>query len=153
MKILIKGIFHERTEDAPFIGALICANNCNFNCNDCINQDLKYSTGYYMEDTEIIKEVLSNIFNKGIILSGLEWTLQSAEMLKLIDLALDNNLEVILYTGMIKEDFFNKFPQLKYKNILIKFGKFNKELYVENYKVYGIKLASSNQEIIKCGDF
>jgi pyruvate-formate lyase-activating enzyme len=71
MKIKIKGIYHERTEDAPFIGALICANDCKFNCKNCINEELKYSNGYYMEDIKIINEVLFNSFNKGIILAGL----------------------------------------------------------------------------------
>ena len=150
MRILIKGIYHERTEDAPFVGALICANNCNFNCEDCINNDLKYSAGYYMEDIDIINNIKSNPFNKGIILAGLEWTLQPKEMLRLIELALENSLEVILYTGMDENALFNKFPQLKTTNIYVKCGRYDKNLKVDNYRIYGVNLASSNQKIIKC---
>ena len=149
MRILIKGIYHERTEDAPFVGALICANNCNFNCEDCINNDLKYSAGYYMEDIDIINNIKSNPFNKGVILAGLEWTLQPKEMLRLIELALENSLEIILYTGMDEEELRNKFPELFTKKIYIKVGKYNKKLKVDNYMIYGVKLASSNQKIIE----
>lgn len=152
MKIKIKGIYHERAEDAPFIGALICADNCNYNCQDCCNHELKYSSSYYMEDYQIINEILSNPFNKGIILAGLEWTLQPYEMFRLIELALQNNLEVILYTGMTKEEILNKFPQLNNINMYIKCGRYIKESQIADYKCYGVKLASSNQEIIRCGE-
>lgn len=148
MKIAIKGIYHERTEDAPFVGALVCAENCKFNCIDCINEDIKYSTSYYMEDTEIINKILLNPFNNGIILAGLEWTLQPKEMFALIYLALKNKLKVILYTGMDISELKETFPQLFELPIYIKYGRYKKELHTENYKMYGVKLASSNQKII-----
>ncbi|MFA6914191.1 MAG: MBL fold metallo-hydrolase [Endomicrobiia bacterium] len=53
--IAIKGIYPERSEDAPFIGALVCADNCHFNCKNCINDELKYSKSFYIEDKDIIK--------------------------------------------------------------------------------------------------
>ncbi len=149
MKIAIKGIYNERTEDAPFIGALVCADNCYFNCIDCINDHLKYSESIYLEDVEIVKEVLLNPFNKGVILAGLEWTLQPVEMLRLIQLALENKLQVILYTGMNKEELFQTYPQLLDYNIYVKCGRYIEEIHTDNYKMFGVYLASSNQEIIK----
>ena len=43
LKLIInyKTIVNERTEDAPFIGALISAIDCKFNCKKCFNQDIK----------------------------------------------------------------------------------------------------------------
>jgi pyruvate-formate lyase-activating enzyme len=149
MNIKIKGIYHERTEDAPFIGALICADQCYFNCEDCINEDLKVSDSWYMTDTEIISEVLSNPFNEGVILAGLEWTLQPEGMFRLIKLALENSLQVILYTGVTKELLFRVFPDLLMYDIYIKCGKYDKNLHTDGYKMYGVYLASSNQEIIR----
>jgi pyruvate-formate lyase-activating enzyme len=151
LNIAIKGIYHERTEDAPFVGALICADGCKFNCEDCINEELKYSESFYMSDIDIISRVLNNPFNQGIILAGLEWTLQPNEMFKLIELALDNNLEVILYTGFDEEMLRKLYPHLFRLPIYIKCGRYNKELLVNDYKMFGVKLASSNQKIIKCG--
>jgi pyruvate-formate lyase-activating enzyme len=150
MKIAIKGIYHERTEDAPFIGALICADSCHFNCQNCINENIKLLPSYYVEDTEIISTVLNNPFNKGIILAGLEWTLHPVEMLRLIKLALNNKLEVILYTGMEEDEISKVFPQLFNLPIYIKVGKYKKELHTDSYTMHGIKLASSNQKVIKC---
>jgi organic radical activating enzyme len=147
MKIKIKGIYPERSEDAPFIGALICSDNCNFNCVDCCNDDLKFLPSEYVNDYKIIQKVKSNPFNKGIILGGLEWTLQSKEMFRLIELALDNQLEVILYTGLDLAVLINKFPELLNYNIYIKTGKYIEELKTNNNIQYGVKLASLNQKI------
>jgi pyruvate-formate lyase-activating enzyme len=109
MNIKYKQIEHERVEDAPFIGALICAVDCNINCPDCFNQHLKQYPTIEKSANEIINEVKSNPFNKGIILAGLEWTLQPEEMRELIYLAQENNLKVMLYTGLdecvFKESF------------------------------------------------
>lgn len=150
MKINIRGIFHERTEDAPFIGALICAVDCNINCKNCFNQHLKESPILFIEAQKIIDEILLNPFNKGIILSGLEWTLQPAEMKELIYLAKLNNLQVMVYTGLNKEYFKYQFMDIFFmSNIYIKFGSYDEKFKCNNNVKYGIKLASSNQDIIK----
>ena len=150
MKINIKGIFHERTEDAPFIGALICAINCNINCENCFNQYLKSEPIINIEDYKIIDEVLFNPFNKGIILGGLEWTLQLDELKQLINLGKKNKLEIIIYTGLNEEVFIDKFPEIyKIPNIYIKFGKYNERYKCNDNIQYGVKLASKNQKIIK----
>ena len=52
MIIKTKGIVHERVEDAPFMGALISAVDCNLNCKGCFNQHLKSLPNIEM-DSEI----------------------------------------------------------------------------------------------------
>ena len=148
MMINIKLIEHERFEDAPFIGALICAVDCNINCTGCFNQHLKQLSNIKKDSNDIINEVLSNKFNKGIILSGLEWSLQKDEMLELVNLALKNNLKVIIYTGL-NEDIFKNICKEVYeiKNIYIKFGNYNKTS--SSYVSENVKLASKNQYIKK----
>ena len=147
--IQYKSITHERTEDAPFIGALICAIDCKFNCNNCFNQELKDLPN--KEDTiqHIISEIKSNPFNKGIILAGLEWTLQSDEMRVLILEALENKLQVILYTGMTEDIFKIKFFDVYQLPIYIKFGQYDDCLSTNDNVQFGIKLASMNQYIRK----
>lgn len=150
MIINIKGIYHERTEDAPFVGALICSSNCNIGCFNCFNQHLKSEPIIKMESYKIITQVLSNPFNKGIILGGLEWTLQPKETKQLIKLARKNNLEVILYTGLNEDVFISKFLEIyEIPNIYIKFGRYDENLKCDDHKQYGVALASSNQKIIK----
>jgi pyruvate-formate lyase-activating enzyme len=154
MKIHYKRLVHERIEDAPFIGALICAVDCNINCADCFNQHLKQEITIIRESEDLINEVVSNKFNKGIILSGLEWTLQGDELRELIRLAKINNLEVILYTGLdegrFKEDFIDIY---NIYGIYIKFGRYNKDLLTNDNKQKNIKLATSNQKIYKMEEF
>ena len=150
MNIRHKGIYHERTEDAPFIGALICAIDCNINCDCCFNQYMKDEPILINDSKEIINKVLLNPFNEGIILGGLEWTLQSEEMEELIQLALLNDLEVILYTGLSEETFRKQFDDIFKLKIYIKFGNYIKDK--EQVKQYSVILASDNQKIVKCGE-
>ena len=92
LKIRYKAIEHERIEDSPFIGATISAIDCNFNCKNCFNQSLKQLPTLEKDALEIINEVRDNIFNKGIILAGLEWTmLQTHEVIELALCAKEND--------------------------------------------------------------
>lgn len=149
MIIHYKRIEHERVEDAPFMGALISSIDCKFNCNECFNQHLKNDPTLEKDSQDIIKEIKSNPFNKGIILSGLEWTLQPEEMKELITLSLKNKLKVILYTGNDEITFKNKFKDIYELPIYIKFGQYKKELTTEKNEQYFVKLATLNQYIRK----
>ena len=149
MKIRFKYIEHERTQDAPFIGALICAIDCNLNCEGCFNQHMKEMPTQELDSKEIISMVKSYKFNDGIILSGLEWTLQPLEMKELIIQAKNNNLKVIVYTGLTKEDFISNFSDIydNIKGIYIKFGEYDDSKLSDNNYYYNIKLSSTNQNI------
>lgn len=149
MIINYKTIVNERTEDAPFIGALISAIDCKFNCKKCFNQDIKKMPTKQLECEKLIQIVKSDVFNKGIILAGLEWTNQPKEAKALIECAIKNNLMVILYTGMDINVFKRKFPQLLINGIYIKYGNYDETQKTINHIEYGVTLASSNQHIIK----
>ena len=146
-----KSITHERTEDAPFVGALICAIDCQFNCNNCFNQDIKNSSILIKDHKEVIQEVKNNKFNKGVILAGLEWSLQPDELRLLVHEALKNNLEVIIYTGMNEKDFDIQFSDLIELPIYVKYGRYDENYKEDSYYCYGVKLATSNQKIYKKG--
>ena len=149
MKIRIKRIEHERVEDSPFVGALICAVDCNINCPGCFNQHLKDEPTIVMDSQDIVNEVLANPFNKGIILSGLEWTLQPEEMEELIWLARKNKLQVILYTGLDEKVFKVKFTSIyNMPDIYIKFGSYKEDLKCNDNIQHRVKLATKNQKIM-----
>lgn len=99
MEIRFKSITHERTEDAPFIGALISAVDCKFKCTGCCNKDWKKEPTFKLSAEEIIEKIISNPLNQGIIFGGLEWSLQAVELLELSKLASQNGLQVMIYTG------------------------------------------------------
>lgn len=148
MKIRYKTIEHERIEDAPFCGALISAVNCKFNCKNCFNQPLKNQPTILKEEAEIINEIKSNPFNKGIIFGGLEWTLQTTELVRLARLAKENNLLTMLYTGL---SFISDRDITQYFDY-IKCGQYDETQKIINHIEYGVTLASSNQHIYKKGN-
>lgn len=115
MIIKTKGIVHERVEDAPFMGALISAVDCNLNCKGCFNQHLKDLPNIEMDSEDILDEVTNDPFNEGIILAGLEWSLQPKELREMVNSARKRKLKVIVYSGLSEEDFKKKFPDIWFK--------------------------------------
>lgn len=99
MEIRYKFIQDERTEDAPFVGALISAIGCKNKCKGCFNRHLKTYPTLKNTAEEIIEMVKSNPFNEGIILGGLEWSEQPIELIELCKVASENGLKVMIYTG------------------------------------------------------
>jgi hypothetical protein len=146
--IKYKGIVHNVLNDAPFIGALVIAPTCSKGCKNCINEHLK-KNGIFFEETAttIIEKVKSNGLNRGIIMSGLEWTESPESMIKLIDEALKNSLEVIVYTHNEEDVFLSKFPNLRKKEIYIKYGQYEEHMKAAENIHYGVRLATSNQYI------
>ena len=108
MKIRYKTIEHERTEDAPFVGALISSIDCKFKCKGCFNRKAKLLPNIEREADEIIEEITSNPFNEGIIFGGLEWSLQPVELVELFEKASNAGLKIIIYTGCTAEEFYKR---------------------------------------------
>ena len=146
-----KLIEHERCEDAPFVGALISACDCKFNCPNCFNQHIKSMPVISKSREDIIAEIKSNPFNQGIIFAGLEWTLQLRECISLAKLAKQEGLQTMLYTG---NDFKGRLMGtiiLSKSFDYIKCGRYEETLKTANHIEYGVVLASANQHIYKKG--
>lgn len=143
-----KGIIHERTEDAPFMGALIIATSCNNRCQDCFNQHLKDAKTHLRYADEVIEEVKQNPFNDGIILGGLEWSEQPDDAIALISCATAAGLEVMIYTGLTEEEFYRRIPRHYLCNCYIKFGRYDEKCLSDSHTSFGVKLASTNQYIV-----
>lgn len=161
MIIRHRGIHHTRF-DAPFCGALISSISCDHGCTDCINEHLKSDPHIIHQDSNDILDIIrSNPFNEGIILGGLEWTLQKDEMLHLIQLALSYDLQVILYTHHTEDSLLNLIPELYdrsstgdylFKGLYIKYGEYDTSKLSSTYSSYDVPLASTNQYIVRLGD-
>ena len=140
-----RGIIHERIEDAPFVGALIIAEGCSLNCKGCFNQQLKDGPVYENTAEEIIQMVTSDPFNQGIILAGLEWSEQPNDLWDLIFEADGYNLEIMIYTGLTRQEFEDKFGELY--GCYVKYGGYDETKRGDkSYK--GVKLATTNQEVV-----
>lgn len=149
--INFKLIESERTEDAPFVGALVSACDCKFNCKNCFNQKIKALPTLSKPCEEIVAEIQSNPFHKGVIFAGLEWTLQLDECIALARACKEKGLLTMIYTGndwqselakkLVEADCFD----------YIKCGQYAEDLKTVNHIEYGVVLASSNQHIYKKG--
>ena len=150
-KIDYKVIEPERVEDAPFMGALISACDCKYNCPNCFNQKVKNLATVSSSIEEILKAVKSNPFHKGIIFAGLEWSLQMNECIALATAAKDVGLQTIVYTGADQDSLIVKQYIKSNAFDYIKCGSYKEELTTANHIEYGVVLASSNQHILKRG--
>lgn len=140
----------ERFEDAPFVGALICAIGCPIGCPNCFNQHLKDLPIQTSSAQALIEQVQQNPFHEGIILGGLEWSAQPEELISLVETALAAELKVMIYTGLSLELFLNKVPQIRnlLGEIYIKYGSFHPE-QPGYHSRFGVHLASGNQKILR----
>lgn len=151
LNIKYKQIKHERVEDSPFVGCLISAIDCKFNCKNCFNQSLKDLPTKEKDSVTLINEVKSNPFNKGIILGGLEWSNQPSEAINIAETAKNNGLITMLYTGREFND--SEIQSLLKTGVFdyVKCGNYQEDLSTMNHIEYGVALASSNQHIYKKG--
>lgn len=176
MEIRYKTIEHERTEDAPFVGALISAIGCDFKCKGCFHKDLKKVEDIVSTAEGIIAQIKANPFNQGVIFAGLEWSQQPMELVALIEEAVKNGLQIMIYTGCEIREFYARIGkgcsgkltldhelfdseimfELIGMNILnhyipddyyIKTGVFDREQLTPDREAFGVKLASGNQRI------
>jgi organic radical activating enzyme len=148
MQIRYKVIEHERTEDAPFVSSLIASIDCRFSCPGCFNQHLKDMPTLTATAEEIIQEVLSNPFNEGIVLGGLEWTMQKDEAIALVTEAVLKGLKTMFYTGHTTiEGFFNAIggEDALPRPCLVKVGSYDKTLV--GSRMCDVVLASDNQKV------
>lgn len=173
MIIRIKKIDEERLEDAPFVGALVSGVSCHNTCKNCFNRGLKKSATVLVDGESLVKNVKKNKLHEGIIFGGLEWSEQIEELLEVCRLASGAGLKIMIYTGLSLTDFYSKIGEYASKkydyrldkettiyigmalldfyiktDLYIKYGAYDKNMKTDDYYVFGVKLASSNQGII-----
>lgn len=153
MLITYKGIVPERFEDAPFIGALLIANDCHMGCKGCFNQHLRKYESLTETTDEILDKVQDNPLHEGIILAGLEWTEQCEQMLDIVAEAKRRGLQVIIYTGHTLDEFINIVGKDNYYNKLdgcyLKVGRYDETKVTKDISWFEVKMGSYNQFILR----
>ncbi len=147
--MLIKRIVDEDLTNYKCPSMLIAMPRCTFKCGEtnCQNSPLANETDVVMYAYEIISRYKKNNLTKAILFAGLE-PLDSWEDVKMfIQLFREkSNDDIVIYTGYNKCEIQDKVRWLqKFKNIIMKFGR-----YVPGQKphydcVLGVELASDNQ--------
>lgn len=129
--------------------------HCNWKCciennlpvTVCQNQSLVNRTTKQFYIDSIIDSYLSNEITKAVVFGGLEPFMQPTEVVDFIERFREKSEDdIVIYTGYYKEELRDIIHELKrYKNIIVKFGR-----YVPNHKehfdgVLGVNLSSDNQ--------
>ena len=113
----------------------------------CQNSPLVKTPTIEVEIEKIVEEYMKNDLTSAIVFGGLEWFDQFLELLECIEAFREKtDDDIIVYTGYDKNEIEEHLMTLKkYKNIIVKFGRFitNQEKHYD--EVLGVYLASNNQ--------
>ena len=145
----IKGLISEDFVNYKKPAMTIMFPYCTFKCGTeyCQNSPLSKAEDIEMDITDIVIRYLNNPITESVVMQGLEpfdsWD-DLIEFVKQLRESTDD--DIVIYTGYYKEEIADKIALLsKYKNIIIKFGRFlynDKPIFDD---ILGITLASSNQ--------
>ena len=146
----IKGLISEDFVNYKKPAMTIMFPHCNgFKCGAeyCQNSPLSKSEDIEMDISNIVIRYLNNPITESVVMQGLEpfdsWN-DLIEFVKQLRDSTDD--DIVIYTGYYKEEIADKIALLsKYKNIVIKYGRYIpcKEKHYD--EVLGVSLASENQ--------
>ena len=134
---------------AMFIATCFCDFKCckelNLDICICQNSPIAKTKIVDMPNEKIIKRYLKNKLTKAIVFGGLEPFKQYEELIEFIkEFREKSDDDIVIYTGYNKDEL-NLDELKKFKNVIVKFGR-----YVPGHKVHfdnvlGVNLASDNQ--------
>ena len=148
--MLIKGLISEDFVNYKKPAMTIMFPHCNgFKCGAeyCQNSPLSKAEDIEMDISNIVIRYLNNPITESVVMQGLEPFDSWDDLIGLVDcLRRSTNDDIVIYTGYYKEEIADRIPLLsKYKNIIIKYGRYIPGQEKHYDKVLGIYLASSNQ--------
>ena len=145
----IKGLISEDFVNYKKPAMTIMFPRCNFKCGEehCQNSPLVKSTNIELDISDLVIRYLNNPITEAVVMQGLEPFDSWSDLIEFIDrLRQSSNDDIVIYTGYYKEEIVDKILLLsKYKNIIIKYGRYipNQEKHYD--EVLGVYLASDNQ--------
>ena len=146
----IKGLISEDFVNYKKPAMTIMFPHCNgFKCGAeyCQNSPLSKAEDIEMDISNIVIRYLNNPITESVVMQGLEPFDSWDDLIGLVGcLRHSTDDDIVIYTGYNKEEIVDKLSLLsKYKNIIIKYGRYipNQEKHYD--EVLGVYLASSNQ--------
>lgn len=150
IKNLIDEDFSNYKECAMFIGFPHCTFKCEKDCGCigmCQNSQLMTSPDIDISCSNIVNRYIKNPLSRAVVFGGLEPFDDFEDLLTLVQFfRMETDDDIVIYTGYYADEIIEQIRKLKrYKNIVIKFGRFipNQESRYDN--VLGVNLASKNQ--------
>lgn len=158
--LTVKEIVDENFQDYKKSSMFIATSRCDFKCLtelglDCsICQNMKISTmpNKKVPFSDIYLRYKMNPITKAIVIGGLEPILQFDEIYEFISYIRNNSCDddVVIYTGYYENEIKNEIQLLsRFKNIIIKYGRFIPDSKSIFDSVLGVILSSENQHAVK----
>ena len=145
----IKGLISEDFVNYKKTAMTIMFPYCTFKCGTeyCQNSPLSKAEDIEMDISNIVIRYLNNPITESVVMQGLEpfdsWD-DLIEFVKQLRESTDD--DIVIYTGYYKEEIADKIALLsKYKNIVIKYGRYIPCQEKHYDEVLGVYLASENQ--------
>ena len=137
-----------------FIGFPTCSWKCEKECGVrcCQNGALASMKNFDISVRDISDRYLSNLITSAVVCGGLEPLDSFGDLQELILSIREPGCldDIVIYTGYNPQEIDNKISILKkYKNIIIKFGRFIPNQNPHFDEVLGVNLASDNQYAVK----
>ena len=132
-----------------FIGFPTCSWKCEKECGVrcCQNGALASMKNFDISVRDISDRYLSNLITSAIVCGGLEPLDSFVDLQELISSIRESGCldDIVIYTGYNPQEIDNKISILKkYKNIIIKFGRFIPNQNPHFDEMLGVNLASDN---------
>ena len=136
-----------------FLGFPTCGGKCwrelGLPPETCQNNSLCAGPRIELSVDEIVRRYLDNFLTEAIVCGGLEPFEKFEELLELVRILRDkykNEDDVVIYTGYYPEEIKQQIELLKkYKNIIIKFGRYRPGDKKHFDEVLGVFLANKEQ--------
>ena len=135
---------------------VVCFPNCTWKCcteagiptSVCQNQEMCGLKDIDITPEDVYNLYKESLFAESICCSGLEPMLQFDDVLSLLKYFREHdcNADFVVYTGYYRNEIEDKVQELaKYKNVIVKFGRYvpNQEKHYD--EVLGVWLGSDNQ--------
>lgn len=122
-----------------------CEKECGIKC--CQNSSLAQATAVEIDTDKLISNYISNPITQAVVFGGLEPLDTFDELIEFVQKFREKtDDDIVIYTGYYKNEVLDKIEQLcKYKNIIVKFGRFIPNQTPHFDEVLGVKLISDNQ--------
>lgn len=147
--MIVKRILDEDFVNYKVPSMYIAFPKCTFKCghNLCQNSDLAISKDIDIAIGDIVDRYMDNPITKAFVFAGLEPFDSERDLFTLIrSIRSETNDDIVIFTGYYKNEILTQVEKLKkYKNIVIKFGRYIPEQQPHFDTVLGVKLASDNQ--------
>ena len=154
-KIRLKGLVEEDFVNYKLPSMFLITCFCDFKCEKednncetfCQNSPLINSPIIEIEIQKLIDKYINNPISKCIVIGGLEPFLQFEELINFIsEFRKYSNDLIIIYTGYYDYEIESKLDKIiKYRNIIVKYGRYKSNSSERYDEVLGVKLSSDNQ--------